>query len=118
MQMDLRYGILINHGQVAVCDMKKFIFPALIACVLLFAGPAPARAGVHVVFGVGLPVYYGPYPYGPYSYGYGYPYPYYYPYYGGFYGYHRPYWHHHYYHGYYGRGYYGRGYYGRGYYRR
>jgi hypothetical protein len=80
--------------------MKRFIFPALVACVLLFAGQAPARAGVHVVFGVGLPVYYGPYPYGPYPYWYGYPY----PYYGGFYGY-------------YGRGYYGRGYYGNGYHR-
>jgi hypothetical protein len=87
--------------------MKRFIFPALIACVLLFAGLAPARAGVHVVFGVGLPVFYGPYPYW-----YGYPYPYYYPYYGGYYGYYHPYW---YGRGYYGRGYYGRGYYGRGY---
>jgi hypothetical protein len=80
--------------------MKRFLFPALIACAFLFAGPAPARAGVHVTFGFGLPVYYGPYAYGPDPYWYGGPY--YYPY-GGYYSgyYYRPYWRHrHYYRGY------------------
>jgi hypothetical protein len=69
--------------------MKKYLLLPLVALGLVAWVPNQAKAGVHVTFGVGVPAYYGPYPY----YGGYYPAYYYHPY------WHR--WHHrHYYHRY------------------
>jgi hypothetical protein len=84
--------------------MKKLVVLLLVAAGLAFLAEPTARAGVHFVFGVPLPVpaFYGPGYYyggpGPY---YGGPGPYYYgsPYYGYYYGAYGPYWRSRYYYG-------------------
>jgi len=63
--------------------MKKFLLLPLVALGLAAWMPNQAKAGVHVTFGFGQPVYYGPYYYG---------------YYPGYTYYYHPSWHHrHYY---------------------
>jgi len=63
--------------------MKKFLLLPLVALGLAAWMPNQAKAGVHVTFGFGQPVYYGPYYYG---------------YYPGYTYYYHPDWHHrHYY---------------------
>jgi hypothetical protein len=81
-------------------SMKKLVVLLLVVAGLAFVAEPTARAGVHFVFGlpIPVPVFYGPGYYGgPYYGGYGY-----YPGYGYYYG--GPYWRHRYFYGYYGRG--------------
>ena len=82
--------------------MKKFFVLLMVVAGLAFVAEPTARAGVHFVFGLPIPVpiFYGPgyYDAGPYYYGA--------PYYGYGYGYYGPYWRHRYYNGYYGGRYY------------
>jgi len=85
--------------------MKKLILILAAVGMLGFAAQ-PAKAGVHVGIGIGIPAYYGGYPYPYYGYGaYPYGYPYYgpYPAYGvyfgpGYYPWYHGYWHGGYYH--------------------
>ena len=81
--------------------MKKLVVLLLVVAGLAFLAEPTARAGVHFVFGlpIPVPVFYGPGYYGPGPYYYGSPY---YGY-GYGYGYYGPYWRHGYYNGYYGR---------------
>ena len=62
--------------------MKKYLLLPLDVLGLVAWLPNQAKAGVHVTFGFGDPIYYGPY----------------YGYYPGYTDYYHPYWHHrHYY---------------------
>jgi hypothetical protein len=92
--------------------MKKLVVLLLVVAGLAFLAEPTARAGVHFVFGLPIPVpvfygggYYGA-PYCGYGYGTGY-----YPGYGYYYG--GPYWRHRDFYGYYGRGFHGRRFHGR-----